>query len=236
LRHFLTAQGTSVAAFSSGALMRDDSTQFLFIEEVSAMVSPTTTEVPVHNRGFIPEETLVAAGPDNARVTYYRPFWRPVAAGVLFALSTFILSWFLMLGFHVGIEANGVLALGAGAAVWLWVTACVAYFFGGMIASAMTATPGEALYSYGSASLKGAVIWGASLPFALILYAFIAQYGGALVALNLPHPGITTSAVTNGAMAGPHLGFYWAMFIGLGLALICSIIGSISGCTAREAK
>jgi hypothetical protein len=187
-----------------------------------ATITPDTTTV--HNRGFVPEETVVAVAPGNAAVTtYYRPFWRPVIAGTVFTLSVFALSWYLMLGCHVGITGNGVIALGAGAAVWIWITACVAYFFGGAIASAMT-------MSNGSGWLKGAVIWGLSIPAALILYSVVGQSGTLLPALNLPHAGMLESSGMNTvAGAGAHFGFLWSTFIALGLGLIFSIIGSVSG-------
>jgi hypothetical protein len=197
------------------------------------MVSQPTIVTPdptaVHNRGFIPEETVVAVGPGNAAITtYYRPFWRPVIAGTVFALSVFALSWYLMLGCHVGISDNGIVALGAGAAVWIWVTACVAYFFGGAIASAMT-------MPNGSGWLKGAVIWGLSIPAALILYAVLAQSGTLLTALNLPHAGMLEIAGTNTvAGSSAHFGFLWSTFIALGLGLIFSIIGSVSGLGGRK--
>jgi len=207
------------------------------------MVSPTQTDVSaeyVANRGFIPEETVVAAGPGNAQITYYRPFWRPVLAGSLFALSVFVLSWFLMLGCHVGITSSGVIALGGGAAVWLWVTACIAFFFGGMIASRMTGSSTDAYYS--SAWLKGAVIWGFSIPLALFLYSWFAQSGGILTAFNFPHAAMSQGALGNAQVTynsatsatGAQLAFYWCTFIGLALALIFSIVGSLSGCAVRN--
>jgi hypothetical protein len=205
------------------------------------MVAQTQADVPVGavvpNRGFIPEETVVATGPGNALVTYYRPFWRPVLAGTLFALSVFALSWFLMLGCHVGITSSGLIALGGGAAVWLWVTACVAYFFGGMIAGAMTGSAGGGTtLSSGSAWLKGAVIWGLSIPLALVLYAFVAQ-SGVLTTLGLPAgAAITERATPPAAGMGAHYGFYWSTFICLALALIASIIGSMAGGACRKAQ
>lgn len=183
-----------------------------------------------HDRGVIPEETVVAAGPGNVGVkTYYRPFWRPVLAGTLFVLSTFILSWYLMLGFTVGVNTQGMIALGGGAAVWIWVTSCVAYFFGGMIASGMTGING----TMRSGWLKGAVLWGLSLPLALVLYAFVSQ-SAVLESLNPPHAGMI--AGTAGTMAGTasHPLFAWAAFIVLGCGLIFSLIGSVSTCACRR--
>lgn len=204
------------------------------VSEVETTTSPMAYS---HDRGFIPEETVVVSGPNSASVTYYRPFWRPVMAGTFFAFSVFVLSWFLMLGFHVGLDSAGVLSLGVGAAIWLWVTACVAYFFGGMIASAMTSSPmGTLSVSNGSSLLKGAVIWGVSIPLAMIIYGFVARSGQLFPAMSLPHPGITESAVGDKAVVGAHIGFYWSMFIGLALALIFSLVGSVSGCSCRKSS
>jgi hypothetical protein len=189
----------------------------------------TTTEaVPLstaHERGFFPEETLVGFGTGSPAVTtYYRPFWRPVVAGTILALSLFTLSWYLMLGCHVGITAAGVISLGAGAAVWLWVTSCIAYFFGGMIASAMTMPAANGW-------LKGPVIWALSVPMALLLDALLMQGANLVGNLYLPHAAMAQEA----AMApGDVFGFVWTVFIGLALGLIFSIVGSASGCAARK--
>jgi hypothetical protein len=164
---------------------------------------------------------------------YYRPFWRPVLAGTFFAVSVFALSWYLMLGCHVGINGDGAIELGAGAAVWLWVTSCVAFFFGGMIASAMTSPPSDLMgLPSGSGWLKGAVIWGLSIPLALITYASVA-HSGVLMALGLPHAGLSETG-TGVISLSSAMGFYWSAFIALGLALIFSIVGSVSGCHAND--
>lgn len=181
-------------------------------------------------RGFIPEETVVAEGPGNAGMrTYYRPFWRPVMAGTLFAFSVFVMSWYLMLGFHVGINSAGLIVLGGGAAVWLWVTAFVAYFCGGVIANAMSPS------SIRSSWLKGAVVWGFSIPLAMALYAFIAQSAGLMIGLDLPHP-VIVNVLQTPTSAAADVGFSWVMFIGLAIALVASLMGSSAascGCTQR---
>jgi hypothetical protein len=200
------------------------------------MVSETTSQpvvsstIPGNKRGFIPEETVVAAGPGNASVTLYRPFWRPVVAGAIFALSVFVLSWYLMLGCHVGIDSDGMIVLDAGAAVWLWVTAIIAFYFGGLIASAMTSSPATMGIS-SSGTLKGAVLWALSIPLALIIYGYAAANGHAIADLSLPH---ASAVVANPASAGLHMGFYWSAFIALGLALIFAIVGGVSGCACRK--
>lgn len=199
------------------------------------MVSETTsqpgmpTAIPGNNRGFIPEETVVAAGPGNASVTLYRPFWRPVIAGAIFALSVFILSWYLMLGCHVGVNSDGILALDGGASIWIWVTAIIAYYFGGLIASAMT-TSRTTFGGKVSGMLKGAVLWGLSLPLGLVVYAYIARSGNTLSDLSLPH----VSAMSDVNTVGLHMGFYWSAFIAVALGLIFSIVGGMSGCSGRS--
>jgi hypothetical protein len=184
------------------------------------MVSPTSSTdpaietAPTYHRGFFPEETLVGVGPvGGAMSMHYRPFWRPVVAGTVFTLAIFVLSWYLMLGCRVGIDSNGAIALGAGAAIWMWITSCIAYYCGGMVASSMT-------MSNGSSYLKGLVIWGLSIPLALVIYAGLAQAGNLVNSVDLPR-------VANGTMSSAMpTGFFWANFIGLALGLIFSVIGS----------
>jgi hypothetical protein len=192
-----------------------------------------TAEIPVsvrHNRGFIPDETIVASGVGNLPMTmYYRPFWRPVLAGAVFTLGIFTLSWFLMLGFHIGVTDTGYLELGGGVAVWMCLTSCVAFFLGGMIATGMTAIGGTS----SSGLLKGLLVWGASIPLSLLLYGGIAHSGDLLVGLDLPHAGIIDPNL-NPLVTSAHLGFYWATFLVLGLGLIASCIGSIAGSACGE--
>lgn len=203
------------------------------------MVSQTPTQTEVNlssaglNRGFVAEETVVAVGPGNAFM-YYRPFWRPVVAGTVFTLSVFVLSWYLMLGCHVGIDSAGAVVLGPGAAIWLWITAIIAFYFGGMIASYMTAAgalvPGSSavMATNGSGWLKGAVLWGLSIPLALVVYGIMSNSGGMLADLSLPH---LMSNTANGLSMSPssNMGFYWATFITLGLGLVFAVIGGVSG-------
>jgi len=67
-----------------------------------------------------------------------------------------------------------------------------------------------------------------------VIYAWVLQSGGVLAALKRPHvapvPGGADLATT-----GSHFGFYWSAFIGLALALIFSIVGSMVGCACRRA-
>jgi len=194
------------------------------------MVSPNPSQTEVssstfhHNRGFISEESVVAVPSGTMPMAMYRrPFWTPVVAATLFVYSVFALSWYLMLGCHVGINGNGMLALGGGAAVWMWVTACVAYFCGGMILGAMMPTR--------SGWIEGAALWGLSIPLALVIYSFAAGSGMA-APLGLPRGGMANGA----ELAGAHttIFFAWASFITLILGLAFSVFGSFAGIACRS--
>jgi hypothetical protein len=197
------------------------------------MVSQETikTDVPPtigygHDRGFVTQEMAVVSGPGYGSFAFiYRPFWRPVVGGVLLALSIFVLSWYLMLGCHVGITETGVLALGAGAAIWMWVTACVAFFFGGMVANGISAAhrPGW---------LKGLAVWALSIPLAIVIYGFAAHANGLLGELSLPQTGMAENVAAVPGTA--YFGFYWSVFITLACALIFSVIGGTAGCACNR--
>ncbi|MGA2442125.1 MAG: hypothetical protein ABSH08_14315 [Tepidisphaeraceae bacterium] len=197
--------------------------------------NPSKSDIPAavsgNDRGLLLEETLSAGGPghDLAAWRHYRPFWRPVLAGTLFAISVFVLSWYLMLGCHVGITGNGILALGGGAAVWIWVTSCVAFFFGGLIANAVSAPRS-------SGWVTGAAIWGLSVPLALVIFTFVAQGAGVLGSLGLPHATMIQTNGGNGVSVGGGFGFIWAAFITVLCALVLSIVGGIAGCACQKDK
>ena len=96
----------------------------------------TSTEVaagtlPV-DRGFVREEASLVAWPTRNGVMAGYPtyFWGSVVAGTMLMLSLFVLSYFLMLGCHVGVAADQSVSFGGGSAVWMFITGCVAYFFG----------------------------------------------------------------------------------------------------------
>jgi hypothetical protein len=190
--------------------------------------------LPRADRGFIPEETLVATSPELGVTTLYRPFWRPVMAGAVFVVSAFVLSWYLMLGFDVG-HTEGILALSGGAAVWIWVTSAIAFYCGSMIAGAIAPPAGLLKVPAGSGILKGTVLWGLSIPSALTTYAFLMHSGDLITALSLPHPGIVeTYANANGVVT--HMGFYWAAFITLAIGLVFSVIGGAAGSACSSSK
>lgn len=189
----------------------------------------STTSLPTESRGMVESVAVPGDGRGAARYEYarfaiaQRPFWKPIIAGSLFALSVLALSWYLMLGCHVGVASGGIVALGAGAAVWMWITACIAFFFGGMIARGMSLQPV-------SAWLKGAVIWALSIPLGLLILSAVANSGLSLAAVGLPHTGI----IGNVGVAGVSYGFVWSAFIFLLCGLVFSLIGSATGCSCMS--
>lgn len=190
----------------------------------------------VRDRGFI-EEAVVQPVPTvvqtprkvlgRGRFPVY--FWGSVIAGTLLVLSIFVLSYVLMLACHVGSTAGGYLSLGWGAAIWICVTSCIAFYFGGMLASSITPPVGDGW-------LKGATIWGLSIPLALIISAIVAGGTGLLAGLNSPHiTAVTTPAVANTVQTTLPVayGFVWTAFTTLIVGLIFAILGGGSPAMAR---
>ena len=211
--------------------------------------SPTTTTTSdiapgvVRDRGFISEEVVSTtpspaySGTSDSLLRYSRPsyFWGSVIAGALLVYSIFCLSYLLMLGCHVGVNADGMLALGWGAAIWFCVTSCIAYYFGGMLATCISAP-------IRSGWLKGSTVWGLSVPLALVISAVIAGGSGLFGGLNMPHfAGTMATTASNAQQVAnnlqPHIGlnfgYIWTAFIALALGLVFSIFGSASPVTGR---
>ena len=206
----------------------------------------TTSDIApgtVRDRGFIREEVISSVSPgyvaSDSALSYGRPyyFWGSVIAGSLLVFSIFCLSYLLMLGCHVGVDGNGMLALGWGAAIWFIVTSCIAYYFGGMLASCISSPVRGGL-------LKGSTVWGLSVPLALVISAVIAGGSGLFGGLSMPHFADTMATAAGNAQQvannlQPHLGlnfgFIWTAFIALGLGLVFSILGSASPVTGRYA-
>ncbi|HEX4056049.1 MAG TPA: hypothetical protein VHX86_17435 [Tepidisphaeraceae bacterium] len=197
------------------------------------MVSQNPTEVVGHtDRGFVTQETIVATSTDLNDFGYPLPsFWGSVVAGTVVTLGIGALSECLMFGCHVGVTENGVLAFGAGAAVWMIVTTCIAYFVGGMLASRL---------SIGGGWMRGLTLWGFSLPLVLLIMAAIS--GGA--GLAYPHIGHLTqqfasnaglSNYTNGNIATNFVNA-WIGFVCLACGLIFALIGSTAsdGCASNN--
>jgi hypothetical protein len=195
------------------------------------MVSPqnTPTEIapgtlPV-DRGFVRQEASSAAWPTRAGAIDAFPtyFWGSVVAGTMLVLSLFVLSYFLMLGCHVGVAADQSVSLGVGSGVWMFITGCVAYFFGGMLSNCIS----RPVYS---GFVKGATIWGLSIPLALLIAAILAGGTGILTGLNSPLI-VSNASASMSTAAVRHVinyGVIWTTFLTLAAGLICSIIGSWS--------
>ena len=200
--------------------------------------NPVTTSVSQGtvgtDRGFVPGDATTTApsyrsATDSAAAAHYpypTYFWGAVVAGTLFVMSLFALSYFLMLGCHVGVTHSGTLALGWGAAIWIVVTSCVAYYCGGLIANQISRP-------LGSGWLKGAAVWGLSIPLGALVLAIIAGGTGLLAGLTIPQTGV--NAVNNAqtvannlqpSVAGLNFGYVWTAFITLLAGLIFSVVGS----------
>jgi hypothetical protein len=204
------------------------------------MISPnvpsdtTVSAILPHHRGFLPEETVMAGMPGHGLMTYYRPFWRPVLAGAIFALSVFVLSWYLMLGLHIGIDSDGVIDLGFGAAIWLCLTSIVAFFLGGFMASAMTSPGGSMKSSW----LKGAAVWGVSIPLSTVVYSYVGQNIAMVASLYLPRAAALEIVNGTQTIVATRIEFAWAIFICMAVGLVASLIGSASGsvCSCSKAN
>ena len=186
--------------------------------------------VLVNDRGFVTNEitsTLVtgpAYGGSMVSGVYPSHFWGSVISGTLLVMSLFVLSWFLMLGCHVGVARDGLLSLGWGAAWWMVITSCIAYYFRGMLAGCIS----RRTYN---GWLKGAAVWGLSIPLAVVIYGLTS--GGLMTSLGAPHADVLVgnhSAAV--AVMGVNFGYAWTAFCTLILGLIFSIFGSGSAVRA----
>lgn len=180
------------------------------------------------DRGFVEEEIVVSSAPAYSpavRYPYPLYFWGSVIAGTLVVLSLFTLSYLLMIGCHVGVTAEGLLSLGWGAAIWLVVTSCIAYYIGGMTANSISRP-------LGTGWLKGISVWGLSIPLALVISAVVAGGTGLFAGLTMPEVGQLTSSnaqqVANNLQPhmGLNFGFVWTAFITLIAGLVFAIFGS----------
>lgn len=193
--------------------------------------SPGTETVGVmrSDRGFVPTEsettsTRYLGVPQSTQTSY---FWGAVIAGSLLALSIFVLSWLLMLGCHVGVTRAGLLSMGWGAAWWTGITACIAFFFGGLIAANISRP-------IGNGWLKGATVWALSIPLALCICAILSAASGLLATSTAPHVNIVESANNLRAVGsqivytGLSFGVIWTGFWSLLAGLFFALIGSSS--------
>lgn len=200
----------------------------------------------VTDRGFVPRETSTPVVADTGVVTgahlvpsetavppaWRQSFWGPVIAGSLAVLTLFVLSWYFMLGCHVGVAAGGVVALGWGAAVWLWVTACIAFYIGGMIAAA-SATARRPAW------IAGFTVWSLTFPLGVLIYGLASPSGGVLSGLRLPH-AFEIAALGNGTLIANativNYGFVWSAFITLILGVAFAVAGASTGYAACGAR
>jgi len=202
------------------------------------MVSPqnpyTTSEVAAGttrtDRGFVTEPAASAPMTTSTPGWYYpRPtyYWGSVIAGTLFAMSFFVTSFFLMLGCHVGVDRAGMLSMGWGAAWWICVTSAIAYYLAGAIANSISRP-------VGAGWLKGATIWGLSIPLTLCIWGIVAGGSAMLASLGMGHfdfagnmrnVSATAGYVTS---AGVSFGPIWTAFTALIVGLIFAIFGSSS--------
>jgi hypothetical protein len=193
---------------------------------VSPNIGSGTVTAP---RGFVGEELTSISGPvygQSAQLAYRgrNYFWGAVIAGTLFVLSLFVLSWFLMLGCHVGVARDGVIALHGGSAAWLIITSCIAFYFGGMIAGRISGPDSNGW-------LRGITVWGLSIPLTLCIWGLVA---GGIGLLSAAAPHVNVVEQVNHAQAIGGYGVYnfvpfgavWAAFVGLACGLVFATIGS----------
>lgn len=192
------------------------------------MVSPQNptlepSSVARTDRGFVPETSTstysYSSSPAHFGGHY---FWGSVIAGTLLAISIGMLSWALMFGCHVGTYSNGAISYGWGAAIWIVVTSCIAYFFGGMFSGCLSSHRGDGW-------LHGVGVWGLSVPLLMCLIAFIS--GSAGLAYG-PASRVTETIVNQTGTAQlfhgdlfVNFGGAWTVFI----ALICGLFFAMVG-------
>ena len=96
-------------------------------------------------------------------------FWRSVVAGTTVAIAISVLSSALMFAVKVThYDRTGVLALGWGAAIWLAITACIAFYVGGVVASALAVRRDTEW-------LRGLSVWALSIPVSMVLSSVLAM-------------------------------------------------------------
>jgi hypothetical protein len=138
------------------------------------------TPTGVGPTGHATSATLVHHDPKD------RVRWGPILAGLFVALST--LAVLTVLGVAIGLTAwdpgERAEGYGWGAAIWSGLSALVAFFVGGMIASKSAAVAGER-----NGLLNGVMVWAVAIP--LMLYLI----GGGIGSM------VTTTARTAGDVA-----------------------------------
>ena len=190
------------------------------------MVSQNTSEIAATNRGFVAQESVIAgaSGPIDAGLPL-PSFWGSVIAGTVVAMAIGSISGAFMLACHVGTTENGFVSFGPGAGAWIVITACVAYFIGGNVASRLSLAGGW---------LRGLIVWALSLPLSMLIAAFAA--GGA--GLAYAHTTHMAEQFTNNTGAATlyagnmYINFAaaWVVFASMLCGLVFSIVGASVGC------
>jgi hypothetical protein len=136
--------------------------------------------------------TAVATPTDRVR-------WGPIIAGLFAALST--LAVLAVLGVAVAGSTydpgDSARAFGIGAGIWSAISALIAFFVGGWLASRSAAVRSE-----GSGVLNGAMVWVVAVP--LMLYMIIGGVGG-LLGSAASTAGSTAAAGANAAAQQPDI-------------------------------
>jgi hypothetical protein len=144
------------------------------------------SQIPVRENVNI--TTAVATPTDRVR-------WGPIIAGLFAALST--LAVLAVLGVAVAGSTydpgDSARAFGIGAGIWSAISALIAFFVGGWLASRSAAVRSE-----GSGVLNGAMVWVVAVP--LMLYMIIGGVGGLL-----GNAASTAAAGANAAAAQPDM-------------------------------
>lgn len=130
----------------------------------------------------------------------YRISWGAVFAGVIMGLAVQILLG--SLGVAIGAstvdptqEANPLAGLGTGAAIWLFVSTLVAYYFSGWIAGRMAGVPAKS-----DGALHGLLTWGVSTVLTLVLLT--GAIGGAVSGIGKMLGGAARAGQNSGMSSG----------------------------------
>ena len=159
----------------------------------------------------------------TGRTTGFPYFWRGAIAGTFFAITFCTMSYLLMLGCGVGVDASGQLIMSRGAAIWIVVTSALAYLLGGFISGRLNALDGTGW-------LSGLTVWGVSVPLILVLSAILS--GGTGLASLAPQAAQNTRLSFSSVQSA----YVWTMFIALIVGLCCAAIGGSAGQVARTGE
>ena len=199
-------------------------------------VTDVSPDVSRNDRGMLDDRTVAVSRSAYAyslEAPKYTSFWGSVIAGTLLAAGILVMSYALMFGCGVGVYRSGTVSLGWGAAIWIIITACIAYFFGGMFASCLSASGPE------SGAFRGLSVWGLSIPLGMVVASIVAMAAGTAYGTpTLPdvHQAVLQTASNANA---PNLSYQgglwvpfggaWTVFLSLILGLFCAWIGGTMG-------